>query len=300
MMSRSRNWCFTINNYTNNEILACDEIECSYIVYGDEVGDNNTPHLQGYIEFKDAKSLKSVKDKLGGRAHLEIRRGTPKQASDYCKKQGTFFERGTISNQGKRTDLEAIADLVKDGGVANVAKTRPDAIIKYGRNIERLAELLMEPRSTEPTVIWLWGKTGTYKTRTATTGCEPEEYYIWNGTKWWNGYHQQKRVIIDDYDWDKSEQGFRYLLRLLDGYAIQVETKGGMLYFNSPEIYITCEFAPHDIFPEGNTLDQVLRRIDEIKHMTHDVVYDDEVIDVQALLPPTEIEPEDNIDELII
>jgi len=56
---------------------------------------------------------------------------------------------------------------------------------------------------------------------------------------------------------------------------------------------------PHDIFPKGNTLNQVLRRIDEIKHMTHDVIYDDEVIDVQALFPQ-ELEPQDNIDELII
>lgn len=295
-MSRSRNWCFTINNYTETDILACDEIECSYVIYGDEVGDTNTPHLQGYIEFKDAKSLKSIKDKLGGRAHLETRRGSALQASDYCKKQGTYFERGTISNQGKRTDLEEIADLVKNGGVKAVKDARPDAIIKYGKNIERLAELYMEPRTTKPTVVWLWGESGTNKTRTAT---DCDDYHIHTEGKWWNGYHQQKRVVLDDYSWDKSEVGFRYLLRLIDRYAIQVETKGGMIYFNSPEIYITCEFPPHDIFPKGNTLNQVLRRIDEIKHMTHDVIYDDEVIDVQALFPQ-ELEPQDNIDELII
>lgn len=288
-MSRSRNWCFTINNFTDEEIIICDEIECTYIIYGDEIGDSGTPHLQGYLEFKDAKSLTSVRKLLGGRAHLETRRGSPIQASDYCKKQGNFFERGTMSNQGKRNDLEEIANLVKDEGIKGIIEKRPDAFIKYGRNIERLAEHLYVPRTIKPKVVWLWGTTGSGKTKKATSSSD--NYYIWNGTKWWNGYTQQNTVILDDYSWDKSEQAFRYLLRLLDGYSIQVETKGGMVYFNSPVIYITCEFPPHDIFPKGNTLNQVLRRIDEIEHL-RDEIYENELINI-ALDPQLE-----HVDEL--
>lgn len=294
-MSRSRNWCFTINNPTDEEKEKCKNIECTYIVFGDEVGAEGTPHIQGYIEFKDAKSMSSTKKALGNRGHLEIRRGSPLQASDYCKKEGKFVERGTLSHQGKRNDLQQIADLVKDGGIRAVSTAKPEAIIKYGKNIERLAELYMEPRSMKPTVTWLWGLTGTGKTLTAHEGCDRKDIYIHMGTKWWNGYSQQKRVILDDYTWDKSEQSFRYLLRLLDSYAIQVETKGGMIYFNSPEIFITCEFPPHEIFPEGNTLNQILRRIDVIKHMENKVTYTDELIDVGS--PPQEPEPEDNINE---
>ena len=262
-MSRARAWCFTINNYTIEEINACDEIECNYIIYGDEIGDTGTPHLQGYIEFENAKTLTSVRKSLGGRAHVEQRRGTPAQASDYCKKQGVFFERGKLSCQGQRTDIEETAEIVKNEGVIGVRDKKPKMFIKYGRNIERLSELYFEPRTEKPEVIWLWGTTGSGKTFEATL--RSNNYYIHNGTKWWNGYRQQEVVILDDYCWDKSEQGFRYLLRLLDSYAIQVETKGGMVYFNSPIIYITCEFSPHDIFPEGNMLNQVLRRIDFIK-----------------------------------
>lgn len=288
-MSRARAWCFTINNYTDDEVIACDEIECTYIVYGDEIGTEGTPHLQGYVEFKDAKSLASVKKLLGGRCHLEKRRGTPLEASNYCKEDGRFFERGKLSNQGKRTDLDEIADLVKNEGVQGVIETRPDAFIKYGRNIERLAEYLYVPRTTKPEVIWLYGLTGTGKTLEATK--RSDSYYIWNGKKWWNGYRQQEVVIIDDYSWNKSEDDFRELLRLLNEYTIQVETKGGMVYFNSPIIYITCEFPPHAIFPVGNTLNQVLRRIDIIKECKHpniDEIYEDHVIDI-ALDPQLEL-----------
>lgn len=276
-MSRSRAWCFTINNPTDDDIKKCDLIACEYIITGNEVGEKGTPHVQGYIEFKEAKTLSAVKKLLCERAHLETRKGTAQQAADYCKKENNFTERGNISQQGKRNDLEEIAQTIKKGGVQAIIEERPDAFIKYGRNIERFAELLMKPRTNAPTVIWLWGKTGTYKTRTATEGCD-NNYYIWTGGKWWNGYKQQQRIVIDDYTFDGTDASFRYLLRLLDRYAIQVETKGGMVHINSPEIYITCEFPPEQIFSVGNELAQVNRRLTEIKEMGA-VIYEDDLIE---------------------
>lgn len=279
-MSRYRNWCFTINHPTNDEIELCDTIKCDYIVFGYEVGAEGTPHLQGYIELPHAKTQRSVKKSLGGRCHVENRKGTAIQASGYCKEDGLFIERGKLSEQGKRTDLENLADIVKTKGVKGIIEERPDAFIKYGRNIERLAELLMVPRTEKPNVTWIWGLTGTGKTRSATNLPEGKEYYMWNQSKWWNGYRQQHRIIIDDFTFDGTQLSFRYLLRLLDRYAIQVETKGGMLYINSPEIFITCEFPPSHWFEEGNQLDQVLRRIntiEELKAENVELVFEDEL-----------------------
>lgn len=297
-MSRSRNWCFTINNPTDDDIIICDTIECSYIVYGYEIGDSGTPHLQGYIELDNAKSLRSIKKDLGGRVHLETRLGSAKEASDYCKKDETFFERGIISTQGKRSDLEKAAELVKLGGVKAVANEMPHMVIKFPRGLDRLAELLMKERIIKPYVVWLWGTTGTGKTYTATRLAEDKTYYIWTGTKWWNGYTQQDRIVIDDYSYDGTDYWFRYLLRLLHEYECQVETKGGQVHVNSSEIYITCEFPPHLLFKEGNELNQVLRRINEIRELKiEDINYESDIIpvDVEALSP--QIEPSDNIVE---
>lgn len=288
-MSRSRSWCFTINNPTDDDKKTCDNIVCNYIVTGNEVGENGTPHIQGYLELKDGKSMKAMKKLLGDRAHLEARKGTPKQAADYCKKDGNFTERGKITEQGKRNDLDDIAELVKTGGTQAVIEAKPSAFLKFGRNIERMSELLMKPRTKKPSVVWLWGTTGTGKTRYATNN-NTGDYYIWNGTKWWNGYRQQTRVVLDDYSFDGSDAGFRYLLRLLDTYAIQVETKGGMIHFNSPEIYITCEYPPNHIFTPGNQLNQVLRRIDLVKEMKFEAIYSDELESITE-------EPEDNISD---
>lgn len=268
-MSRSRAWCFTINNPSDEERKLCDEVQCNYIVYGNEVGENGTPHLQGYIEFKDGKSLSSVKKTLGNRVHLESRKGTPRQASDYCKKEGNFVERGTISNQGKRSDLDDVVEALQKGGIEQVVKDHPKSFIKYGRNIERLCELTMGPRDINkpPLVYWLWGKTGVGKTRFAQD--TDKSRYTWNGTKWWNGYRQQHRIIIDDYTPSEGDGHFRYMLRILDRYPIQVETKGGMVYLNSQEIFITCEHPPESFWSD-NALAQILRRIKRVIHLDPD------------------------------
>lgn len=90
---RSRNWCFTINNYSMEDINRLKALEYKYIVFGEEVGSKGTPHIQGYIEFKNARSFQSVSKKIKG--HIEKRKGNAIQASQYCKKDGKFYEDGT-------------------------------------------------------------------------------------------------------------------------------------------------------------------------------------------------------------
>ena len=92
-MSRKCAWCYTINNYTEEDRDAVRNLPCVYNVFGYERGAEGTPHLQGYIHFKNQKTLSAVK-KLLPRAHLEPRKGTIDQAVDYCKKDGDFEEFG--------------------------------------------------------------------------------------------------------------------------------------------------------------------------------------------------------------
>ena len=78
---RSRRWCFTLNNYTDDETKSILEqvkdTDTKYIL-GFEVGDQGTPHIQGYMEFKNARSFASMK-KMIPRAHLEKAKGNTKQ-----------------------------------------------------------------------------------------------------------------------------------------------------------------------------------------------------------------------------
>lgn len=83
----NRNWCFTLNNYNNDDIEKFKNIpKCNY-VFQEEIGENETKHLQGFIAFDRAKTFTAVK-KIDSKAHWEVCRD--KKASIlYCCKQDT-------------------------------------------------------------------------------------------------------------------------------------------------------------------------------------------------------------------
>lgn len=105
-------WVFTHNNYTpGSEDLIKSVLESDHVrygVFGREVGDTGTRHLQGFVIFNSNQRFNAVRGVLP-RCHIERACGTSQQARDYCKKDGDFFETGTFpESQGKRNDLDAL------------------------------------------------------------------------------------------------------------------------------------------------------------------------------------------------
>ena len=99
MSDRCRAWCFTINNYTEEEYQFLKNVQCVYIVFQKEVGALLTPHIQGYVYLKDKISMSRVKVLLGcDRVHLERAIGSAQQNYDYCTKDGGTdqFEAGEM------------------------------------------------------------------------------------------------------------------------------------------------------------------------------------------------------------
>lgn len=163
-MSRAKHWCFTVNNWTHNELSAilslgptADNPDCpaEYVVVGREMGENNTPHLQGFLTLRTRLRLRNVK-LLGGlqRAHLEVARGSPRQASDYCKKDGDFDERGECpAAAGKRTDFENLKEWIKEQDPApthrDVAENFPSLWGRYQRSCVGFLEMF----GRKPTLV---------------------------------------------------------------------------------------------------------------------------------------------------
>ncbi len=87
---RFRKVCFTLNNYSEEEYtqLLQDFATYKYVI-GKEIGEELTPHLQGYVEFGRQLSLKQLK-KINNRMHIEKTRGTREQNKIYCKKDGDY------------------------------------------------------------------------------------------------------------------------------------------------------------------------------------------------------------------
>ncbi len=145
--SASKRFVFTVNNYTQNDVDKLRSIEVGqvdYLVFGKEVGDNNTPHLQGYVQFVKAVRFKTVKEAINERAHVEKAKGNPKQASDYCKKDGDFYELGTIKAQGRRTDLK---DMAADLEVLTHSEMVEKYADKYIRSKRCLKDCMNDTRT---------------------------------------------------------------------------------------------------------------------------------------------------------
>lgn len=262
-MSRSHSWCFTLNNYTPEEEEALKQYECSYLIFGYERGDNDTPHLQGYIEFANQKRFDTLKN-FNQRIHWEIRKGTNKQASEYCKKGGNFFEKGQMKNPGHRSDLDAVRRMAAEDGMRNVT-----AFANYQgiRIAEKYLTYNEEPRDFKPIVEWYWGESGAGKSRTARETFRDKDYYTKSeGSKWWEGYDRHSHVIIDDFRdswWPITE-----MLSLLDRYEKRVEFKGGSRQFLASHIIITSISSPETLYAHtGEAIKQLLRRIDVTRHI---------------------------------
>jgi len=118
--SRAKNWCFTLNNYNETDEARVSDlyVGCVYVVYGREVGENGTRHLQGFCSFSSRVYFSVVRRWIGGddnRAHIETARNILASVQ-YCKKDGDFVEIGELpSGTGSRSDFEKFKADVKDG-----------------------------------------------------------------------------------------------------------------------------------------------------------------------------------------
>jgi Putative viral replication protein. len=84
-------WCFTLNNWTIEEVaqMALDfSLFCNKWIYGKEIGENDTPHLQGFLVLNTKDRLSGIKKKFGNRYHFEKMKGTEEEAVRYCCKDG--------------------------------------------------------------------------------------------------------------------------------------------------------------------------------------------------------------------
>lgn len=239
-MSRHRNWCITINNYTKEDLENIQLLQASlivkYYIYGIEVGESGTPHIQGYVEFSNGVGLKRVVQLIGKHGHYEPRRGTQEQAIKYCKKDENFTEQGTKSNDnGVRKDWFAINHNVKIGMPIRNQIEEGYNCLQCIQHIEKISKYLEPVRNHMPRVWWLWGPSGSGKSKYAFETF-PDAYWV-DTFQWWDGYDGHSAVIIDDYRFDFCK--FNELLRLLDRYPYKVPIKGGYRQFVAKDIIIT-------------------------------------------------------------
>lgn len=251
--TRARRWCFTLNNYTESELDNISAIECKYLLYGHEKGENGTPHLQGYIVFQNPKSFSRMK-KWIPRAHFEVAYGTNRENYTYCTKQDEEpFEKGTLP-EDKHSKINASQELKRDpiNGMKIINSKRICAGIKLEQQVFK--EIMLDSLN-KPDIVYIYGATGTGKT-----------YFAIKDAIF---HHGRKNVSLIKFD----KSGFAHcnnpqadclvwmefrpscmaatdFLELTDGYGCFLNVKHGGMFIRPKAIYICSILAPSEIYKE--------------------------------------------------
>lgn len=157
MPNGAKHWVFTLNNYDDADEAQIESLvppHAAYAIFGREVGENGTPHLQGYIAFNRRTTLAAAKALLSQRYHLEVRRGTQVQAIDYCKKDGDFSEFGERPlDQGHRSDISQFKEWLKARPLPpserEIADEHFALWMRYPKQCVRARDLLSPPQALE-------------------------------------------------------------------------------------------------------------------------------------------------------
>lgn len=296
----NRNWVFTLNNYTLMECeMICNQaVACiasgslKYLVYGKEVGQSGTLHLQGLVLFKDAKTRSAVKTWFGTqRIHLEPMKDTSFQnASNYCKKgkqshaeweldheAGAHFgEDAEVMEFGILPSDKSIGQKAKDdyAGAVQAAKEGrfddidPKMYLRFYGTLKAIHRDHMQspPDLNDTCGEWIVGAPGLGKSRYVRY--HYPGFYHKLPNKWWDGYQGQEVVLVEDMD--PSHAWMAYSLKIwMDRYAFPIETKGGAGLIRPKKIVVTSNFTIEEILAsaEGSAvqIEAIKRRMKVIR-----------------------------------
>lgn len=258
---RARNFCFTINNYTQDDLNVLGNLEPStvkYLIYGLEVGESGTPHIQGLVCWKDAKDFNYMKKNFSATAHYETMRGTFKQAADYCKKDGVFFEKGTLPADRGQLVKDVWNDVREKAKMGDFEAIPSDIYIRNMTNIHKIARMHMElPEDADQTTgVWIYGRSGVGKSRYARYHYPEFHHKMLN--KWWDGYREHENVLLEDVAPD--HKFLAYFLKIwMDRYAFPAEMKGDVRTIRPKKVIVTSQYTIEQCF-EPTDAEAIRRR----------------------------------------
>lgn len=272
-MSRGFYWCFTLNNPLDDHgPLPETWPDMNLLVYQQESGEEGTLHFQGYVEFSKTKRISTLKN-INKHCHWEQRKGSRIQAIKYCMKEDTRIPDTNPVVIGKLPDLDEedakakkektsllVKRLIDEGKQdLDIANEYFGYYMQSYRGIAQYRLLLSSERDFKTMVTVIVGPTGTGKSSWCAKYLK-DPFWKTRG-EWWDGYHNQGVVIIDEfYGWIKYDE----CLRLLDRYPYRVQVKGGYVQFNSKLIFITSNKEPTEWYPNVQDKAPLIRRIDNL------------------------------------
>ena len=232
-----------------------EKLPATYVCGQLEKGAEGTPHIQFFVNTKNPIRPSALL-KLDSKMHVEkvrINNG----AHTYCMKEETRIEgpwefgKRPVQRNNK-TDWSEVWKLAKAGDIEKIPS--PIKVIHYNK-LKAIAKDHIQPKDAEHLRgIWIYGPAGSGKSRWVRENCPQEELYDKNANKWWDGYLNQKYVVLDDL-MPEHECLAYHLKKWADRYACTLETKGGAVAANYQWLIVTSQYQIEDIFKDPATVE---------------------------------------------
>lgn len=285
-----REFVYTINNYTEDDLAAVRTIKSRYHIWAPEVGESGTPHIQGYIVFTNPRSRKGLSKELK-RAWLAPRskKAKPVQCRDYIRgpyenkkknKQKPFnpehVETGTIPAQGERTDCLECLDFINLGKRKMDVLDDPDhtnVLRKFPRYVEYAVDVAQERRAWKeydagmaPEVHVRWSRESGVGKTTEALAFHPRRAQIKKEHVWFDGYDADEHILFDEFE---GQIPFTEFKQLIDKGPIQLEVKHGNKWRLCRHIWITSNKPPEEWYPwlTASERTQLMRRLTDVKEV---------------------------------
>ncbi len=273
----SRRWCLTLNNpekyCTDGRDITLPELfneykdsGLRYAIYQLEEGENGTPHVQAYCEFKSP--VRRPQAWFDSHGHWEAARKPREACVRYCSKKESHvsgpwtFGDDRECGQGERNDILACKRMLDEGSSEReIAQQCFKPWTKYFKAFREYRRLVSPSRNFKTQVYVFWGNTGTGKSRLAKLiGDAGSTYWLAPNSHWFDDYEGQETVIFDDF---YGSIPYSTLLRIMDRTELRLESKGGHVDFVAKRLLITSNKQPAEWY-DGTKypVDALYRRID--------------------------------------
>lgn len=272
---RSRAWCYTINNYTEEDVASVRALDAVYNIFGYEVGEQGTPHLQGYVYFKTNLTRSALSKKIP-RASLLVAKGSVAQNFVYCSKEATkdptkevkYEEYGkrpmTQKEKGdcNKRRWQLINEKAFEGDEEWLKENEPHVyhtgLATFRSHKKPKTEPMNYADRDTPNEWWV-GPTGTGKSKKVWK--DFPGHYAKQLTKWWCGYNGESVVVIEEADPKGCDFVARHMKQWADRYPFPGEIKGGRLEGIRPDkVIVTSNYTIRECFPDPRDYEPLERR----------------------------------------
>ena len=224
------------------------------LIVSQELHQDGSHHLHLWLEFENRITIRDpnyfdLPENHCNIGHMEDKK---RNSKNNVIRYLTKFDKdplvyGTEINFKKRG---IICEYLKNGeSLTKIIDMFPEELYNYDKLRNNINLYQIDKKEVDKFIIrkgfWIYGKSGIGKSYLVRVAFD--DLYEKQNNKWWDGYSNEKNVLIDDFD--RSCLQLAYYLKIWgDNYRFKAEIKGGVIQPTYTKIIITSNYSITNLF----------------------------------------------------